>query len=162
MFWFDGLRTDPEVSVPTLAAQKFAAVPMPELDPPVPAAGRPSPVAVARIAARVVGVQAVAAQPAVVAGHAGGGEVGQFGEHRLGEDHRAGLAQVRGERRVVGRDVALEGHRPAGGRQVGGVDVVLERDRNAVQRPAHLAGLALGVEPVGLVQRLRRSPPAWR
>ena len=45
MFWFDGLRTDPEVSVPTLAAQKFAAVPMPELDPPVPAAGRPSPVA---------------------------------------------------------------------------------------------------------------------
>ena len=139
--------------MPTLAAQKFAAVPMPELDPPVPAAGRPSPVACARVATRVVGVEAVAAQRAVVAGHAGGGEVGQFGEDGLGEDHRAGLAQVRGERRVVGRDEALEGHRPAGGWQVGRVDVVLERDRDAVQRPAHLPGLALGVEPIGLGQR---------
>ena len=42
MFWFDGLRIEPDVSVPTLAAQKFAAVPMPELDPPVCSAGRPS------------------------------------------------------------------------------------------------------------------------
>src|SRR5438094_10407664 len=45
MFWFDGLSTEPDVSVPTLAAQKFAAVPTPELDPPVPSAGRPSNVA---------------------------------------------------------------------------------------------------------------------
>ena len=42
MFWFDGLRIDPEVSVPTLPAQKFAAVPVPELEPPVPMTGRPS------------------------------------------------------------------------------------------------------------------------
>jgi hypothetical protein len=40
MFWFDGLRIDPDVSVPTLAAQKLAAVPMPELEPPVPSTGR--------------------------------------------------------------------------------------------------------------------------
>ncbi len=39
-----GLRIDPEVSVPTLAAQKLAAVPVPELEPPVGSAGRPSPV----------------------------------------------------------------------------------------------------------------------
>ncbi len=45
MFWFDGLRIDPEVSVPTLAAQKLAVVPAPELDPPVFSAGRPSNVA---------------------------------------------------------------------------------------------------------------------
>ena len=45
MFWFDGLRIDPEVSVPTLPAQKFAAVPTPELDPPVFRAARPSNVA---------------------------------------------------------------------------------------------------------------------
>ena len=45
MFWFEGLRIDPDVSVPTLPAQKFAAVPTPELDPPVPSAGRPSKVA---------------------------------------------------------------------------------------------------------------------
>src|SRR5215207_1013742 len=36
---------DPDVSVPTLPAQKLAAVPMPELDPPVASAGRPSNVA---------------------------------------------------------------------------------------------------------------------
>ena len=35
-------QIDPEVSVPTFAAQKLAAVPMPELDPPVRRAGRPS------------------------------------------------------------------------------------------------------------------------
>ena len=42
---FDGLKTDPEVSVPTLAAQKLAAVPAPELEPPVFSAARPSNVA---------------------------------------------------------------------------------------------------------------------
>ena len=42
MFWFDGLRIDPEVSVPTLPAQKLSAVPMPELEPPVLITGRPS------------------------------------------------------------------------------------------------------------------------
>src|SRR2546426_12349543 len=42
MFWFDGLRIEPDVSVPTLAAQKLAAVPIPELEPPVGRAGRPS------------------------------------------------------------------------------------------------------------------------
>src|SRR5207249_8122372 len=42
---FDGVRIDPDVSVPTFAAQKFAAVPTPELDPPVASAGRPSLVA---------------------------------------------------------------------------------------------------------------------
>ena len=42
MFWLDGLRIEPEVSVPTFAAQKLAAVPMPELEPPVASTGRPS------------------------------------------------------------------------------------------------------------------------
>ena len=42
MFWLDGLRIEPDVSVPTLAAQKLAAVPMPELEPPVASTGRPS------------------------------------------------------------------------------------------------------------------------
>src|SRR6185503_6301086 len=45
MFWFDGLSTDPDVSVPTLPPQKFAAVPTPELEPPVFSAARPSKVA---------------------------------------------------------------------------------------------------------------------
>ena len=51
MFWLDGLRIDPDVSVPTFAAQKLAAVPMPELEPPVLSTGRPSKVPRARVAA---------------------------------------------------------------------------------------------------------------
>jgi hypothetical protein len=35
MFALDGLITEPPVSVPTLAAHRLAAVPIPELDPPV-------------------------------------------------------------------------------------------------------------------------------
>jgi hypothetical protein len=46
MFWFDGLKIDPDVSVPTLAAHKLAAVPPPELEPPVLRTPRPSPVVV--------------------------------------------------------------------------------------------------------------------
>src|SRR5689334_16748756 len=40
----DGLKIDPEVSVPTVAAARFAAAatPGPELDPPGPSACRPS------------------------------------------------------------------------------------------------------------------------
>ena len=45
MLAFDGLMTEPPVSLPTFAAQKLAAVPMPELEPPVWSAGRPSNVA---------------------------------------------------------------------------------------------------------------------
>ena len=42
MLAFEGLMMDPPVSVPTLAAQKLVAVPIPELEPPVVRAGRPS------------------------------------------------------------------------------------------------------------------------
>jgi hypothetical protein len=42
MFALDGDRMEPDVSVPTLAAQKLIAVPMPELEPPTPITGRPS------------------------------------------------------------------------------------------------------------------------
>ncbi|MND01999.1 hypothetical protein D3C83_212260 [compost metagenome] len=43
MLAFDGLMIDPPVSEPTLPAQKLAAVPMPELEPPVCSTGLPSP-----------------------------------------------------------------------------------------------------------------------
>ena len=45
MFALAGLRIEPDVSVPTLASQKLAAVPIPELEPPVASTGRPSAVA---------------------------------------------------------------------------------------------------------------------
>ena len=58
MFWLDGLRIEPDVSVPTLAIQKLMAVPIPELEPPVASTGRPSPVASRVVAARIVGLNA--------------------------------------------------------------------------------------------------------
>src|SRR3982751_3496573 len=44
LFWPDGLRIDPDVSVPTPTVARFAptAMPGPELDPPVARIGRPS------------------------------------------------------------------------------------------------------------------------
>ena len=48
----------------------------------------------------------------------------------------------------------VERQRAAGGRHVGRVDVVLERDRNAVQRPADLALRPLAVALVGLLERV--------
>src|SRR5262249_11014692 len=39
---FDGLRIDPDVSLPTFAAARLALVGVPELEPPVASAGRPS------------------------------------------------------------------------------------------------------------------------
>ena len=48
-----------------------------------------------------------------------------------------------------------EGERPGGVDHADGVDVVLEQHRQAVERPAQLAGRALGVEPIGVGERLR-------
>src|SRR5262249_26746636 len=44
MFWPEGLRIDPDVSVPTPTVARFAdtAIPGPELEPPVGSTGRPS------------------------------------------------------------------------------------------------------------------------
>ena len=71
------------------------------------------------------------------------------------DDDRARRFQVRGQRRFVGRDVSRKHQRPAGGRHVGGVDVVLERHRDAVERAAQLALRAFTIELVGLLERLR-------
>src|SRR5688572_22115696 len=81
MLLFDGLRIDPEVSVPTLAAQKLAAVPMPELEPPVPSAGRPSSGRTGRPPSRAVGRTrfGAAGSPARSFGPAGFGAAGPAG-----------------------------------------------------------------------------------
>ena len=86
-------------------------------------------------------------------GGAGGAEVRPLAEVGLAEDHRAGLAQP--------GDVEGVGARAMGGqcKRAGGidhrhrVDVVLEQDREAVQRAAQLAGAAFGVQRVGFLQR---------
>ncbi len=92
------------------------------------------------ITPRIVRVETVAVEGVVVGRHAGwpGDPVGELGHLRLGENDGARRAQVRDQRRLVRRDEAGERQRAAGGRHVRGVDVVLERDRDAVQGTAHL------------------------
>ena len=60
-----------------------------------------------------------------------------------------------GQRRLVRRDEPGKGQRAAGGRHVGGVNVVLERDRDTVQRTADASGAALAVALVGLLEGTR-------
>ena len=79
--------------------------------------------------------------PGVCAGLRGlavlpGGEAGKFGGDRLAEDDRAGRPRQRDAGRVGGRAVALVDRRAVAGRHIDGVDQILDRDRNAVQRPA--------------------------
>ena len=111
----------------------------------------------ARVAARIVGIETDAADRVVAAGRGRwrpGGVAGQLRHRRLGDDDRAGVDQVLRERRLVGRDEAVEGERAAGRRHVRRVDVVLQRDWNAVQRAPHLAGRALAIAFVGILQRV--------
>ena len=82
-------------------------------------------------------------------------EVRPLAEVRLAEDDGAGLAQARDDEGVLPRLVRRQRQRAGRVHQAGDVDVVLQQDRDAVQRTAHLAGLALGVERVGVLQRRR-------
>ena len=77
-----------------------------------------------------------------VAGRAGG-EVGELGRDRLAEDHRARRAQARHARGVGARAPPGVDRAAALGRQVRGVDDVLDADRDAVQRPARGLRVAL-------------------
>ena len=106
----------------------------------------------ARIAARIVGIEAESADRVVVAGHRrgrAGHPVGELGHAGLGDDDGAGVAQVFHQRGVVGRHESVKGERSAGGDDVAGEDVVLERDGDAVQRSANVALGALAIELVG-------------
>ena len=65
----------------------------------------------------------------------------------------AGLARAPGTHRPLGW-CSARASEPAE-LAIGSVDVVLQQHRDAVQRAADLAGLALGVERVGVLQRVR-------
>src|SRR5258708_2205489 len=73
----------------------------------------------------------------VVVGRAKG-ELLQIG---FAEHDRAGVEQVLHDWRVAFRAMRREGGRSAGGRKIGRIDVVLERERHPVQRPEPLAAL---------------------
>ena len=72
---------------------------------------------------------------------------------RFADDDRAGGCEAARHLRVFGGHAIVE-HGARGRRaHTGRVDVVLEGDRNAVQRTAHAAGAPVGVERSGLRQR---------
>ncbi len=135
----EGEMMDPDVSVPIAAAQV--------------ARRRPHPGARAgarRLAVVRIGVVGLAAAPAPAAGGAGRAEVGPLAEVGLAEDDGAGLAQLPGDERVPRRLRAEQRERARRGfHLVGGGDVVLDEDRDAVQRPAHPSGVALLIHLVG-------------
>src|SRR5262249_53379737 len=75
--------------------------------------------------------------------------IGELGRHRLADDDRAGGAQLGDHGGVVRGRATRRERRSEFGRVVRGVDDVLDRDRNAVQRAE---GVALGT---ALVERAR-------
>ena len=80
--------------------------------------------------------------------------VGELVHVELAEEHRARVAQLAHALGVLARD-AVRVHRARRRRQnPGRVDVVLQRERNAVQRPAPLAARELGFERARLRERL--------
>ena len=134
----DGPRIDPPVSVPRPTSR------IGRRDGRARAARRPG-----RRARQVVRIQNLSAERAV---GGAGGELGQVG---LGDDDRAGRPQLLHQERIVGRHGAFEQHGAAGRRHVGGVEVVLQHDGNAVQRGSRPFAPALRIERTRGLERLR-------
>ncbi len=112
-----GTRPEPAVSVPSASGTMPAetATADPELEPPGISGG------IARIARHAVG-RAHADQP--------GGELIKIG---LADDDSAGGAQASDHRGVLVRLIGIGGA-GCGGEKLGNVDIVLDRDRDAVKR----------------------------
>ena len=110
----------------------------------------------ARVAVEDVGVPHLAAPAAPAARRVEAAEVGPLRQARLAQEDRPGTAQLPERPGVpVGR-AADQGERAGGGHHpVAAVDVVLDHDRNAVERPAHLAVLALLVTALGQAPGVR-------
>jgi hypothetical protein len=76
-----------------------------------------------------------------------GPEIRPFAQIRFPEEHGTSCAQLRRDERILRRNGSLERQRPGGGSHpVSGVDIVLEQNRNSMQRPAHASRLSLAVE----------------
>ena len=103
-----------------------------------------------RVAVERVGVARLPAAAAPSARRVRRAEVRPLAEVRLAEDHRARRSQPSDDERVCrGRRA---GERQRTGRRHHAIargDVVLDQDRDAVERSAYAAGTAFGVESVG-------------
>ena len=95
----------------------------------------------------------LAAERAVAGRHADREDVGELGEVRLAEDHRAGVAQELGDGGVALGVRVGERQRPCRRvLRVAGRDVVLDEDGDAFERPA--LGILARVELLGNRERV--------
>jgi hypothetical protein len=132
--------------MPTRPLTELGQRMLPSVSVPIVAAGR---------ALQRVGVSGLPAAAAPAAAAAAAAEVGPLAQIGLAENHRAGFAQTCGDAGVLRGGLADQGDRAGRGlHRVAGVDVVLQQDWNAVQRAAHLAGSAFGIERFGDRQRI--------
>jgi hypothetical protein len=81
-------------------------------------------------------------------------EIGELGGHRLADDDRAGGAQLRHYGGVAPRPASGGERRAKLSRVIRGIDDVLDRDRNAVERPDRPTLRAALVESARLRQRM--------
>ncbi len=134
-FFDAGDVIEPSVSVPTATAARLAAMAaaLPELDP-------------LALRSSAYGLRVRPPRALQPLDRARRAEVGPFAEVRLAQDHRAGVAQSRHEKGIARRGEVRERERSgARAHAVARRDVVLEQDRDAVQRAAEHARLALAV-----------------
>jgi hypothetical protein len=128
---------EPSVSVPTAAAARLAAVPaaLPELEPHA-------------VRSREIRIACEAADGAHAADRSASHEVRPFAQVRFAEHDGPRRSQRRDHRRVAPGEVVREGQRAGGGGDgIEGFDVVLDEERDAVERTAWARGTPLVVEP---------------
>jgi hypothetical protein len=83
-----------------------------------------------------------------------GNPIGELRETGLGDDDGARFAKIFCQGRFVGRDEPIDGESAAGGRHVGGLYVVLERDGDAVEGTSNPALRALAIPFGGFLERI--------
>ena len=84
-----------------------------------------------------------------------GANVGPLAKISFAQDHGAGLAQLRGDVSVLRRVRSHERQRSRrGAHAVRGIDIVLDEDGNAMQRPARPFRPALDFERVGNLESI--------
>src|SRR5208282_308529 len=108
------------------------------------------------IAVESIRVASESTPPAPSAGGMTGANVGPLAEIGFPQNHHAGLPQLRRDKSVIRRPRSQQRQRTRRSiHAVSGIDVVFDQDRNAMEQPARPLRLALLIERVGDLQRLR-------
>ena len=84
---------------------------------------------------------------------------GELGQVQLAQQDAAGRVQARDRRRVLGRHVVFEDPRARRRADAGGVELILHRVGNAVERPERLAAHHGGFRPARRGERRFREAP---